>query len=109
MSFAERLTLIRKKRGLSQQDLAKKLETQGPAIGRYERGGANPTIEVATKIANALEVSLDYLVGNSDTELSKELIDRIEAIQKLDTEAQKNVYALLDAFLRDYKAKQAYK
>jgi hypothetical protein len=37
------------------------------------------------------------------------LIERIEAIQTLDSEAQKNVFALLDAFLRDYRTKQAYK
>jgi hypothetical protein len=49
------------------------------------------------------------LTGNTETELSKNLIERIEAIQTLDSEAQKNVFALLDAFLRDYRTKQAYK
>jgi len=32
-------------------------------VGKYERGDASPSIEVAKKIADALEVSLDYLVG----------------------------------------------
>lgn len=109
MSFGQRLSETRKKRGLSQEVLAAKIGTQGPAIGRYERGIAKPTIEVASKLANILEVSLDYLVSNTDIELSKDLIERIEAIQGLDQEAQKNVFALLDAFLRDYKTKQAYK
>jgi transcriptional regulator with XRE-family HTH domain len=109
MSFGQRLSETRKKRGLSQEDLAAKIGTQGPAIGRYERGIAKPTIEVASKLATILEVSLDYLVGNTETELSKNLIERIEAIQTLDSEAQKNVFALLDAFLRDYRTKQAYK
>ena len=36
MSFAERLSEVRKKRGMSQEELAQKLGTQGPAIGRYE-------------------------------------------------------------------------
>jgi len=32
-------------------------------VGKYERGYAIPSIEVAKRIADALEVSLDYLVG----------------------------------------------
>jgi len=32
-------------------------------IGKYERGEAVPSIEAAKKIADAFEVSLDYLVG----------------------------------------------
>ena len=35
-------------------------------IGRYERGEIKPSIEIAMKIAEALEFSLDYLVGSSD-------------------------------------------
>lgn len=50
MSFAERLTELRKKRGISQEVLAGHLGTKGPAIGRYERGTAKPTIEVAAKL-----------------------------------------------------------
>jgi len=108
MSFANRLSEVRKKRGLSQEELATKIGTQGPAIGRYERGVAKPTIEVAAKLAGILGVSLDYLVGNSDTELDKSIIEKIEAIQQLDSEAQGHLFALLDAFLRDHKTKQAY-
>jgi transcriptional regulator with XRE-family HTH domain len=76
---------------------------------RYERGIAKPTIEVASKISQILEVSLDYLVGNSDLELDQNVIDRIVAIQKMDHENKKHAIAMLDAFIRDFKTKQAYK
>lgn len=109
MSFATRLIETRKKRGLSQDELAKRLGTKAPVVGRYERDETKPSVEVAANIARELEVSLDYLTGNSNVELDATIIERIEAIQKLDGEAQKNVFALLDAFLRDYKTKQAYK
>ncbi|WP_408733613.1 helix-turn-helix domain-containing protein [Neptunitalea lumnitzerae] len=36
---------------------------------RYERLEVKPSIEIARKIADALDVSLDYLVGNTDTAL----------------------------------------
>lgn len=37
MSFGKRLLEARKKKGISQEELAGKLNTKGPAIGRYER------------------------------------------------------------------------
>lgn len=75
-------------------------------IGRYEQDEIKPSIDIATKIADVLEVSLDYLVGNSDAVLEKSLVKKISDIQKL-PENQKNIVtAQLDAFLRDYQAKK---
>ncbi|MGV6862264.1 MAG: helix-turn-helix domain-containing protein [Putridiphycobacter sp.] len=108
MSFGTRLSELRKKRGFSQEELANMIGTKGPAIGRYEREIAKPTIEVATKLSKILEVSLDYLVGNSDTELDKDLVDKIVSIQNLPPEEQNKIYSVVDALIRDYKAKQAY-
>jgi transcriptional regulator with XRE-family HTH domain len=108
MSFGKRLAELRKKAGMSQEDLAAKLGTQGPAIGRYERETAKPTIEVAAKISKILGVSLDYLVGNTDIELNADTLDRIQQVDKLSGENKKVVYTLLDAFIRDVKTKQAY-
>jgi transcriptional regulator with XRE-family HTH domain len=56
---------------MSQDELAKKLDVHGAVIGRYERDEVKPSIEMAAAIAEALEVSLDYLVGNSDLLLEK--------------------------------------
>ncbi len=36
-------------------------------IGKYERGDAVPSIEAAKKIADAIQVSLDYLAGKGKT------------------------------------------
>lgn len=99
MGFAERLSEIRKKKGISQEVLANKLGTKGPAIGRYERGAAKPTIEVASKIARILGVSLDYLVGNSDLELNSEMIKRIQKVAELPEKDQKMIYTFLDSFI----------
>ena len=103
MSFGERLSEIRKKRGLSQEELAHLLGTQGPAIGRYEREIAKPTIEVASKLAKFLDVSLDYLVGNSDIEIDKTMSKRIQEISKFPDEDKQHVFAVLDAFIAKSK------
>jgi len=103
MSFGSRLLEVRKKRGLSQDVLAKELGTQGPAIGRYERGVAKPTIEVAGKLAKILEVSLDYLVGNTDLELDNETQKRILAVQQLPEDDKNNIFYTLDNLIKAAK------
>jgi transcriptional regulator with XRE-family HTH domain len=108
MSFGKRLLEARKKKGLSQEQLANKLNTKAPVIGRYERNIAKPSIEAAAKIALYLEVSLDYLVGNCDIEVNTEILNRVLQLQTLSNEDKNTVLKLLDAFLRDTKTKQAY-
>jgi transcriptional regulator with XRE-family HTH domain len=107
-TFGKRLTEVRKLKKLSQDDLAKKLEAHGAVIGRYERDEVKPSIEMAAAIAEALEVSLDYLVGNSDLLLEKNIVSKILDIQKLNTEDKAHVFALLDAFLQSNKAKKVF-
>jgi hypothetical protein len=47
-------------------------------------------------------------VGNTDLLLDKSIIKRIQDIQLLAGEDKGHLFALMDAFLRDAKAKQAY-
>ncbi len=108
MTFGENVASARKKKGLSQDELAKKVGTIAVTIGRYERNEIKPSIDIASKIADALDVSLDYLVGSSDAILEKALVKKITDIQKLSEEDKICVHKMLDAFLRDSKAKQAY-
>lgn len=107
-TFGKRLTEVRKMKKFSQDDVAKKLGTQGAVIGRYERDEVKPSIEMAAAIAEALEVSLDYLVGNTDLLLEKSIVSKIVDIQKLNTEDKAHVFALLDAFLQSNKAKKVF-
>lgn len=108
MTFGERLAIVRKRRKMSQADVGKIININGDAYGRYERDEVKPTIEMANKIANALKVSLDYLVGNTDLELDTETLKRIEDVSKFSENDKKHIYILLDALIRDFKAKKAY-
>ncbi|WP_330745830.1 hypothetical protein [Chryseobacterium sp. CP-77] len=58
---------------------------------------------MATQLAEALEVSLDYLVGSTDILLDKNIIAKILDIQKLKENDRQHVFALLDAFLKQTK------
>ena len=103
MSFGSRLLEARKKRGLSQGELADYLGTKGPAIGRYERDEMKPSIEVAAKMANYLEVSLDYLVGKTDIEVDPKTAKRILEVSKFNEEDRDHVFSVIDAFIAKRK------
>ena len=53
-----------------------------------------PSIEVAAKIADILEVSLDWLVGSTDLELDKSALKRVQEVSKLGDEDKKLVLPL---------------
>ena len=62
--FGQRVTRMREKRGMTQQELAAKAQTTYQTIWRIENGKhAEPGIYIAARIARALGVSLDYLCG----------------------------------------------
>ena len=108
MSFGKRLNEARKKQGLSQEELAEMIGTKGPAIGRYERSVANPTIEVAIKLANALNISLDFLVGQTDVAFDQDALERITDISTLPQDDKQFMLRAIDGLLRDIKTRKAY-
>lgn len=61
----ENIRQLRKKRGLSQEQLAFRADINASYMGQVERGEKNPTIDVLSKIANALQTPLEMLVNVS--------------------------------------------
>ena len=94
MAFAERLKELRKQAHLTQVELAKRLGIGQSSYADWERGKKKPTQENLVKIAQILDVSIDYLVGNSE-EKSDEL-DNIELLFRMNskgmTEEEKEVF-----------------
>ena len=108
-SFGNRLKDIRTDRDISREDLAKQLGTSAAIIGRYERNERTPSIDIAKNIAQALNVSLDFLAGDTSVLVKdKEVLQRIEDISNLSEERKKYIFDFIDMCLRDYKAKKAY-
>ena len=62
-SLADNLKRIRKSKGLSQQDLADKLNTSKQVISRYERGERDPKTDMLFKLSDALDVNPWDLMG----------------------------------------------
>ena len=64
--FPNRLKELRKSRGITQKAMAEHLGIQETSYQHYEYGKREPNHENTMKIANILNVSVDYLLGNSD-------------------------------------------
>ena len=56
-------------------------------------------------IASALEVSLDYLVGNTELKLTSSLMNRIKEVANMTDKDKDYVYTLIDAFIAKTKLK----
>ena len=109
MDFGSKITLVRKQKKLSQSELGKLANVSGDIVGKYERNEMKPSIDTAHRLANALNVTLDYLVGDSDMVLfDKDITKRMEAIINMESEDKKALFKILDAYIRDTNAKKAY-
>lgn len=108
MTLGEHILILRKKHNLSQAALGKLVDTSGDIIGRYERDIMTPSIEVIMKIADALNVSIDFLVGKTTLELDTNVLKRVEEVSKLNSEEKDKIFMVIDALIRDFKAKKAY-
>tara|TARA_X000001316_G_C912563_1_gene27568 strand:+ start:129 stop:485 length:357 start_codon:yes stop_codon:yes gene_type:complete len=64
--FRERLKAARDLRQWSQSELAKKADMPPSSIAHFESGSRKPSFATLRKLANALEVSTDYLLGRVD-------------------------------------------
>ena len=64
--FKDRLKEIRQAKELSQQELADRIGVHVMTISGYERGIRRPDFDVLDSLADALDTSFDYLLGNAD-------------------------------------------
>jgi len=103
MDFGSIVVKLRKKQKISQTELASQLGIHKNVLGRYERNEVLPSIEIARKIADILEVSLDYLTGKVDIEMDKDTRNRILEVSKFEEEDRKHIFSVIDAFIAKRK------
>ncbi|MCC9835068.1 transcriptional regulator, partial [Streptococcus agalactiae] len=65
-NFPQKLREERKKRGYTQEEMAKLLAIGQSAYAKWENGRTEPTLDNIIKLANILDVTVDYLLGRSD-------------------------------------------
>lgn len=100
MSFAERLKELRSEKNLTQTELGEKVGINYSTLSDYERGNkADPYMSTLRTLSNFFEVSIDYLIGESNIK-NNELIEKCqELMKKLTDEDIRKVYSYAE-FLR---------
>lgn len=64
--FAKRLRIARELKGFSQTDLAKKTNLKPSAISHFENDRRSPSFDNLKQLADALGVTVDYLLGRAE-------------------------------------------
>jgi len=106
--FRERLALLRKAKGLTQQDLERrigKVETEGGYISRIETGGIEtPPFDVIDKIAHELDVHVvELFFGEGLDENAEQLRENISSLLASQDAAQlRKIYRLILVSLERY-------
>jgi len=65
--FKERLRAARDLRGMSQSEVAAQAKLPASSIAHFEAGARKPSFDNLRRLANALKVTTDYLLGRADT------------------------------------------
>jgi transcriptional regulator with XRE-family HTH domain len=110
-TFGKRLRLCREEKNLSQQELAKKLNTSHSVIGRYERDEMTPSVEVARKISQLLETTVGYLLGEvnqSDTFKDPIMLKRLQQLNTLPEKDKECILYTLDNLLASANTRLTY-
>jgi len=111
ISFGKKLRECREAKDLSQKELAKMLNTSYSVIGKYERDEMLPSIKAAQTLANLLDTTVGYLLGEtSQTNLLKDpsMLRRLNDIDNMPSEDKHCILYTIDGLIQSVKTKQAF-
>ncbi|HET8775278.1 MAG TPA: helix-turn-helix transcriptional regulator [Thermoanaerobaculia bacterium] len=101
---------LRRRRGLSQKDLAEAIRVHHLQISKYETGSYFPTVGKVIEIAKALQVGIDQLFGKvvpDEAHVSNlRLLRRFRDLESLPRDDQDVAIKLIDALIAKSKIKK---
>jgi transcriptional regulator with XRE-family HTH domain len=110
LAFGRMLKELRKRRGLSQKDLADAIRVHYLQISKYETGAYFPTVGKVIEIAKVLQVGIDQLFGDvvpDEGQVSNlRLLRRFRDLENLSKEDQDLAVKLIDALIAKSKIKK---
>lgn len=111
--FGDRLTHLRKARGMTQTELGNKAGVSQRVIAYYEQDGAQPPGPMLIDLADALKISVDELLGRTPPKTphmdakTARLMKRLQRIQELPPPDRQAVLKVLDALLARHEISTA--
>jgi transcriptional regulator with XRE-family HTH domain len=107
-TFGKKMAALRKERKMTQDELAKLLNTSISVVGRYERDEMTPSVEVAKNIATFLNTTVGYLLGETDNaDLFKDpaMLNRLTELENMEAHDKSHILHVLDGFIKSVKFK----
>ena len=109
-ALGKRLALLRRQRGYTQVELAETTGVVQTIISDYERGKLRPHPSMLVKLATALLISTDELLGMAAPKkdrigVSRRFLRRLQIVDKLPQRDQEALLRTIDAFIAARKAK----
>jgi transcriptional regulator with XRE-family HTH domain len=109
--LGQRIKTLRKRRALSQKELAAKVGVGLSVLNRYESGIHAPPVEVLALLGKHLETTLDFLIVGEEPQgaplHSKRLLERLADLQELNEREQDMVVELIDAVVAKKRVESA--
>ena len=88
MKFGDKLIALRKKKGLSQEELAEKLGVSRQSVSKWESNNTYPETDKIVQICNIFECTMDDLIN-----------DNITDIESIERKSKNNINVMVDSFL----------
>lgn len=107
-TFGKKLRESRDVKGISQSELARLLQTNHSIIGKYERDEVKPTVDVVKKLADSLDTTVGFLLGETpDQNILKdqEMLKRLNDIVSFSEKEREHILFALDAMITKVKLK----
>jgi transcriptional regulator with XRE-family HTH domain len=107
--LGRRIAALRKERGYTQTELADQVGAVQVVVSNYERGKLRPHPDMLVRLAKALRVSADELLGvqpasQNGAPVSRRVLRRLQAIDQLPKRDQDALFRTIDAFLQARRA-----
>lgn len=81
--FGQKLKMLREKKGLTQEQFAKKFNILKSSVSMYENNVRLPNVELIKEFSNYFNVSIDYLLNNKTTSEYENELEEQEVLKKL--------------------------
>jgi transcriptional regulator with XRE-family HTH domain len=109
LALGRRIAALRKERGYTQTELADQVGAVQGVLSDYECGKLRPHADMLVRLAKALRVSTDELLGvqpasQNGAPVSRRVLRRLQAIDQLPKRDQDALFRTIDAFLQARRA-----
>lgn len=105
MTFGEKLYELLEERHITQKEFAKTLNIAPTTLNGYIKDKRQPDFELIKRIARALNVSVDFLLGGNGLNLTAKELSLITRLRTLSEEQQQLVYTLVNISARERKTR----